>query len=78
MAKRKAADVLITGDVGYHDVRDAEQLGMSVIDAGHWATEIPVLEKLADELRDKTRERGLDFKFIVLDGDRDPWSIMED
>ncbi|CAM3431006.1 Nif3-like dinuclear metal center hexameric protein [Hydrogenibacillus schlegelii] len=35
MAAARGADVLITGDVGYHDAREAEALGLAVIDGGH-------------------------------------------
>lgn len=33
------ADVLITGDVKYHDAQNALELGMKVIDAGHFGSE---------------------------------------
>src|SRR5215210_846317 len=36
-----------TGDVDYHDALLAESLGLTVIDAGHAATELPSLEPLA-------------------------------
>jgi len=50
------ADVLVTGDVRYHDALDASAAGIALIDAGHFATERPVLERLADFLRDKAAE----------------------
>ncbi len=37
------ADVLVTGDVKYHEGQDAVAIGMAMIDAGHFATEQPVL-----------------------------------
>ena len=37
----------VTGDVDYHDALLAESLGLTVIDAGHAATELPSLEPLA-------------------------------
>jgi dinuclear metal center YbgI/SA1388 family protein len=41
------ADAYVTGDVDYHDALLAESLGLTVIDAGHAATELPSLEPLA-------------------------------
>jgi dinuclear metal center YbgI/SA1388 family protein len=41
------AQAYVTGDVDYHDVLLAESLGVTVIDAGHAATELPSLEPLA-------------------------------
>lgn len=39
-AKNKGADVLITGDVTFHQAQDAEEMGIAVIDAGHYIEEI--------------------------------------
>jgi dinuclear metal center YbgI/SA1388 family protein len=44
------AHAYVTGDVDYHDALLAESLGLSVVDAGHAATELPSLEPLARRL----------------------------
>ena len=44
------ARAYVTGDVDYHDALLAESLGLTVIDAGHAATELPLLEPLALQL----------------------------
>lgn len=44
------ADVLVTGDIKYHEAQDALANGLTMIDAGHFATEKPVLAALADYL----------------------------
>jgi len=41
------AHAYVTGDVDYHDALLAESLGLTVIDAGHAATELPSLQPLA-------------------------------
>jgi dinuclear metal center YbgI/SA1388 family protein len=46
------AQAYVTGDVDYHEALYAESLGLSVIDAGHAATELPSLEPLALRLAD--------------------------
>lgn len=38
-AQRSGADVIITGDVKYHDAQDALDMSMNVIDCGHFDTE---------------------------------------
>lgn len=43
----KGADVLITGDVDYHDALEAKQLGLAVLDAGHFGTEQIMVKKIA-------------------------------
>ena len=44
-------DALVTGDADYHDFLDAEQLGVTLIAAGHFETESPVVPVLAEKLR---------------------------
>lgn len=39
-------DVIVTGDVKYHDASDACRRGLAVVDAGHAASELPVLDVL--------------------------------
>lgn len=38
-AQRQGAQVLITGDVKYHDAQDALDMGMCIVDCGHFETE---------------------------------------
>jgi dinuclear metal center YbgI/SA1388 family protein len=46
-AAASGAHAYVTGDVDYHDALLAESLGLTVIDAGHAATELPSLDPLA-------------------------------
>ena len=38
-AAKQKADLYITGDVKYHDMQLAKELGILVVDAGHYGTE---------------------------------------
>jgi len=76
-AKNQGAQVLISGDFGYHHAREAEQLGLGLIDAGHFSTERPVLDSLAERLFSAVRSRSLEVDFQVLSGEKDPWLHME-
>jgi dinuclear metal center YbgI/SA1388 family protein len=49
-AAASGAHAYITGDVDYHDALLGQSLGLTVIDAGHAATELPSLEPLAVRL----------------------------
>ena len=49
-AYKLGAECLITGDVKHHDGIDAKELGISLIGAGHFATEVPVVNYLAKSL----------------------------
>ena len=54
------ADAYVTGDVKYHEAQQAMELGMHVIDAGHFATEFPVVEVLRDRLAQELTEQGVE------------------
>ncbi|MBR2730394.1 MAG: Nif3-like dinuclear metal center hexameric protein [Clostridia bacterium] len=54
-------DALITGDAGHHDFLDAKQLGVTLIAAGHYETEQPVIAALARKL-----EAAFDLRVICL------------
>ncbi len=44
------ADCLLTGEASHHAALDAKRLGLSLIAAGHYATEWPIVPVLAEEL----------------------------
>lgn len=50
-AARKGAELLITGDIRYHDLLAASSYGMALIDAGHFWTEWPAVGYLTEYLR---------------------------
>jgi dinuclear metal center YbgI/SA1388 family protein len=72
-AARKGADLLVTGDVKYHEAREAEALGLAIIDAGHFATEHPMVNGLAVALREALRGRNYESEVIEYQGERDPF-----
>ncbi len=68
-AKEKGADVIITGDMKYHNMIDMTELGICVIDAGHYPTEICVINIFENVLKNtdveiiKSENKDI-FKFI--------------
>ena len=50
-AIKAGCDTFITGDVKYNYFLDAEGCGINLIDAGHFATENPIVEKIASKLQ---------------------------
>ena len=57
-ASRAGADVLVTGDIKYHDARDAEDLGIALIDAGHFSTEIIMAKAVQVQLQQRLSDAG--------------------
>ena len=49
-AYRTGCDTFVTADVKYNQFWDARDLGMTIIDAGHFYTENPVVKVLADKM----------------------------
>ncbi len=67
------ADVLVTGDIGYHAARDMLASGLCFVDAGHYGTERVVLEPLAAYLRERCRGAGLEVEVLVSSAAGDPF-----
>ncbi len=51
----KGADVYITGDVKYHDSQYASELGLIIVDAGHFDTEKVILPVIKEYIEEKTQ-----------------------
>jgi dinuclear metal center YbgI/SA1388 family protein len=74
-ARRRGADVLVTGDVKYHEARQAEELGLALIDAGHFATEYLAVAELATRLGEEATARGWRLDVLVHAGEHDPFIV---
>ena len=72
-AVRQGADVLVTGDVKYHDAKIAQELNIGLIDAGHFATEHLMVGQLASTLRLAVAERNWSLEVIPMTGELDPF-----
>ena len=75
-ASRQGADVLVTGDLKYHEARLAESLGVMVIDAGHFATERIVVPELVQRLAGPAGQRGLNIEFLEMGEENDPFRVV--
>jgi dinuclear metal center YbgI/SA1388 family protein len=72
-AQRQGADLLVTGDIKYHDARNALDLGLALVDAGHFATEQVMVAGLAEKLRAAASVRQLPLEFIASASGQDPF-----
>ena len=59
-AKFFGAEAFVTGDVKYHEAQAAAESGIHVVDAGHFATEFPIVHALADYLRGELKAFGVE------------------
>jgi len=74
-ASFSGADVLVTGDVKYHDAIDAKAIALAVVDAGHYATENLLLPVLQRYLLDEMNHLGKKADIFVFK-DNDPFIFM--
>jgi len=73
-AVRSGADCLVTGDVKYHDARDAEDLGIALIDAGHFPTEQIMVADVSEQLRRMLDAAGYqECRVIPCDLEQEPF-----
>jgi dinuclear metal center YbgI/SA1388 family protein len=70
------ADVLVTGDLKYHEARDAASVNLAVIDAGHDATEKVIVPALCDYLRAKISEDGHQAEVFASAVPTAPWRVF--
>jgi dinuclear metal center YbgI/SA1388 family protein len=75
-ALRQGADVLVTGDIKYHDAREAEALGLALMDAGHFFTEAIMVEGFAGELGRILGGKGYGTEVIAYQGEIDPFNYV--
>ena len=66
------ADCLLTGEANHHHAIDAKRLGLSLIAAGHYATEFPVTAAVAAKLRAALPE----LEVLVSTENRDPYTYL--
>lgn len=76
LAAASGAELFISGDFRYHDLGKARGYGLGLIDAGHAATELPVVACLTDYLNSCLLEAG--FKTAAAASEIEPagWLLM--
>ena len=75
-AIHQGADVLVTGDVKYHEAREAEGVGLAIVDAGHFATELPMVRGLKELLGKELAKRGYESEITAFEGEMEPFSYI--
>ncbi|MGD9058060.1 MAG: Nif3-like dinuclear metal center hexameric protein [Desulfobacterales bacterium] len=70
------ADVYISGDIHYHNARDAESVQRAIIDIGHFASEHLMVEALAQRLEQLITEAGISAKIKACTIEKDPFRFL--
>jgi dinuclear metal center YbgI/SA1388 family protein len=76
LAAKAGAQLLITGDVSYHDAQDAADRGLCIIDMGHFHSEVIAMPSLAKYLQRRITADGLMATVTVAQAGRDPFAVL--
>jgi hypothetical protein len=77
-ARAAGADAYLTSDLKHHQTSEAvfeHAPGLALVDAAHWATELPFLHELAGRLRDRFGTTVDAPEILVSARVTDPWSL---
>lgn len=75
-AEGSDADVLVTGDIKYHDWQEIESQEMAVIDAGHYGTEKIFIELMQNILETSGELEDKDIEIIPCRSCSRPWQLI--
>lgn len=75
-AKFLGAQAFVTGDVKYHEAQSAIENKIHVVDAGHFATEFPIVHVLAEKLRAEFDKLGYNIEIAEDTTSRDVFKII--
>lgn len=74
-AKRKGADVYVTGDFYYHTGHDAMNIGLNIVDPGHHMEKV-MKKGVANILEQRASDLGYEVSFFPSEPDTDPFKFL--
>jgi dinuclear metal center YbgI/SA1388 family protein len=75
-ASARGADLLLTGDLKYHEARDAQDLGIALVDVGHFASEQIMVQGLSDRLSRECGRLGFSVTVLQCSAEEDPFVFV--
>ena len=70
------ADVFISGDLRYHDARDVESAGKTLIDIGHFPSEHLMIGPVCDFLRRRFSAASWEISVTPYQLEKDPFTVL--
>ena len=70
------ADVYVTGDIKYHEARQAEEQDLCIVDVGHFASEKLIVAPLAEWLRTKAVSERAAVEILAAQSEKDPFRTV--
>lgn len=75
-AAYQKVDVYLTGDIKHHDYRRGEELSLTLVDIGHYASESVGLVHLAELLKEGMVGRGIGLNLSICQTIRESYSLV--
>ena len=75
-ARFLGAEAFVTGDVKYHEAQSAVENKIHVIDAGHFATEFPIVHALTEKLMEEFKHLDINIEIIEDISSKDFFKIV--
>lgn len=72
-SKNLGADLIITGDTTYHFVSDYREMGLNILDIGHFNSEWPVLINVSEKIKEKLNGN---VEFFISKASKDPFEFI--
>ncbi|MFW6081206.1 MAG: Nif3-like dinuclear metal center hexameric protein [Desulfosalsimonas sp.] len=70
------AQVLISGDIRYHDAVNAAEAGRAIIDMGHFASEQLIVPVISKKLKDTLKSAGKEVRITEFQDEADPFVFI--
>lgn len=70
------AQAYISGDIHYHDAREAETANRAIIDIGHFPSEHLMVDALAQQLGKIISNQGIEAEIMACTIEKDPFRII--
>ena len=70
------AQAYISGDIHYHDAREAEALNRAIIDIGHFSSEHLMVDAFAQQLENVITKHGIKAEIMACTIEKDPFRII--
>ncbi|QAA31745.1 Nif3-like dinuclear metal center hexameric protein [Clostridium manihotivorum] len=76
ISNRYGADCIITGDTTYHYVSDYNEMGISILDIGHFGSEWPLFINICNRLKEKFIAVDKNIKVVISKSTNDPYNFI--
>ena len=70
------AQAYISGDIHYHDAREAETANRGIIDIGHFSSEHLLVDALAQQLKNVISKAGIKAEIMACTIEKDPFRVI--